>query len=97
MDIGQRRGYLSLKQRAAKQKTMFFCPVMRANGMEKNMMLAQGEGRRKRGRLRKRWMEERHTMSGMNLAELMDAAEDWDFGRKLITSIAMTHRDVSPR
>jgi len=67
---------MSLRQRAAKQKLMFFGHVMRANGIEKDMMLANGEGRRKRGHPMKRWMEEILTMSGMNLVELRDAVED---------------------
>jgi len=41
MEIGQARGDMSLRHRAAKQK--FFGHVMRANGMEKGMMLACGE------------------------------------------------------
>src|SRR6218665_1069352 len=70
MEIGHARGNMSamsLRQRAAKQKMMFFGHVMQANSMENEMMLACGEGRRKRGRSRKRWMKETHTMSGMNL------------------------------
>ena len=43
-----------------------------------DMMLACGEGRRKRSHPTKRWMEEKNTMSGLNLAELRDAVEDWD-------------------
>src|SRR6218665_1306310 len=54
--------------------------------------LACGEGRRKRGRPRKKWMEEIHAMSGMNLAELRDAVEDRDVWRKLTMSIARTLR-----
>ena len=56
------------------------------------MMLACGEGRR-----RKRWMEEIHTMSGMNLAERRDAAEDRDVWRKLTMAIARTQRADSAR
>ena len=43
-------------ERATRQKMMFFRHVMRADGVEKEIMLAYGEGRR--GRPRKRWMEE---------------------------------------
>jgi len=92
MEIRQARRVLSLRQRASKQKMMFFGHVMRANGMEKDVMLACDEGRRKRGRPRKKSMEEIHTMSGMNLAELRDAVEDRDVWRKLTLSIARTLR-----
>ena len=48
MEIGRARGDMSLRQRAAKQKMTFCGHVMRANSMEKDMMLTCGEGRRKR-------------------------------------------------
>jgi len=97
MKIRQARGDLSLRQREAKHKMMFFGHVMRANGMEKDMMLACGEERWKRGRPRKRWMEEIHTMLGMSLAELRDVAEDREVWRKLSMKIDRTHRADSTR
>ena len=39
MEIGQAKKVLSLRHWAAKQKMMLFGHVMRANGMEKDMML----------------------------------------------------------
>src|SRR6218665_3146553 len=44
-EIGHARGDMSLRQRAAKQKLVFFGQVTRANDMEKDMMLAYEEGR----------------------------------------------------
>ena len=82
MEIGHTRGDLSLRQRAAKQKMMFFCHVIRANGMETNMMLACREGRRKTGRPVKRRMEE--MMSGINLAELRGTVEDQDLCESIL-------------
>ena len=58
--------------------------------LEEDNMLACGEGRRER----KRWMEEIHTMSGMNLVELRDAVEDRGLWRRLVTRI---HRIDSTR
>src|ERR1700733_8022681 len=43
--IGQLRGNMSLRGRAARQKMRFFGHVMRADGLEKEMMLAQKEKR----------------------------------------------------
>jgi len=51
--------------------------VMRANILEKELMLTCGEGRRTR------WMEEIHTISGMDLAELRDAVEDRVLWRRM--------------
>ena len=50
---------------------------MRSDGLEKVMMLACGEGRRKmRGRPKRRWMDEIHEVTGMNLAELRDVRNE---------------------
>ena len=43
---------------------------MRSDGLEKGMMLACGDGRRRRGRPRRRWMDELHEVTGMKRAEL---------------------------
>jgi hypothetical protein len=37
-----------------RRKLSFFGHVMRSNGMEKEIMLANGEGKRKQGRSRKK-------------------------------------------
>ena len=44
--------------------------------MEKGMMLACGEGRRKRRRPRRRWMNEIHEVTGMKLVELRDVMKE---------------------
>ena len=46
---------------------------MRSDGLEKRMMLACGEGRRRRRRPRGRWSDKIHEVIGMKLAELRDA------------------------
>ena len=83
---------MSLGQRAARQKMAFFGHVMRANGLEKEMMLACGEGKRKRGRPRRRWMEEIHERTKMKLEELRDATEDRNTWRRFITAVAKVPR-----
>jgi len=45
MEIGHARGDISPRQRGAKHKMLFSGHVMHANGLEKEMMLACGEGR----------------------------------------------------
>ena len=66
----------TLQQTMLRAKLRFFGHVMRSNGMEKEMMLAFGEGGRKQGRPRKRWMDMIHETTGMNLAELRDMAAE---------------------
>src|SRR6218665_1315631 len=48
-EIGEMREGLSLLERATRQKMMRFEHVMRTNGLEKEMMLSCGDGRRRRG------------------------------------------------
>ena len=96
-EMGQLRGDLTLQQRAIRQKLMYFGHVMRAEGLEKEMMLACGEGRRSRGRPRTRWMEEIYRRTAMSLAQLRDAVrsrEDW---RKLVTTVARVQRTDGTR
>ena len=75
-EIGPLRGDMTLRQRAARQKTMNFGHVMTADGLEKQMMLSCGEGRRGRGRPRRRWMDEIHETMKMNLSEPREAMRD---------------------
>src|SRR6218665_3005237 len=48
--------YETLQQTALRRKLGFFGHVMRSDGLEKRMMLAHGDGRRRRGRPRREWM-----------------------------------------
>ena len=90
--IGQLRGNKSLRRRAARQKMRFFGHVMRADGLEKEMMLAHGEGKRKRGRPRRRWMEEIHKTTRMKLEKLKEATRDRERWRELLRMITRTQR-----
>ena len=96
-ELGKLRGDLTLQQRAIKQKMIYFGHVMRADGMEKRMMLASGEGRRRRGRPRKRWMEEIHRRTAMNLAQLRDATRSRGEWRKLVMTVARVPRTDGTR
>ena len=78
----------TLQQTVLRAKLRFFGHVMRSDGLEKEMMLAYGEGRRKQGRPRKKWMDEIHETTGMNLAELRDATADRRKWRGLIMMVA---------
>src|SRR6218665_2558056 len=86
---------MALRQRAANQKMLFFGHVVLENGLEKEMVLARGEGRRKRGCPMKRWMEEIHTMSGMDLAE--GSAEDRGLWRRMTMMIAIGFNESMAR
>jgi len=49
---------------------------MRSDGLEKRMMLAHGDGRRRRGRPRRKWMDKIPEETGMKLAELRDVTTE---------------------
>ena len=51
MEIGIEKE--TLQQTALRRKLGFFGHVMRSDGLEKGMMLAHGDGRRRRGRPRR--------------------------------------------
>src|ERR1043165_8784519 len=86
MDIGIEKEE-TLQQTVLRAK-LRFGHVMRSDGLEKDMMLAYGEGRRKQGRPRKKWMDEILETTGMNLAELRDATTDRRKWKGLIKTVA---------
>jgi hypothetical protein len=65
--------------------------------MEKEMMLANGEGKRKQGRPRKKRMDEIQERTEMSLEELRDATSDRKRWREVIMSIARAQRVESTR
>src|SRR6218665_93080 len=66
----------TLQQTALRRKLGFFGHLMRSDGLEKRMMPTFGDGRRRRGRLRRKWMDEIHEVTGMKLAELRDVTAE---------------------
>jgi len=61
------------------------------------MMLANGDGRRRRGRPRRKWMDEIHEVTGMKLAELRDVTTDRKQWRRMVKTAARTQRVDSTR
>ena len=61
---------------------------MRLEGLEKGMMLACREGRRMRGRSRRRWRDEIHEVTGMKLAEQRDMTTERKQRRRLAMMVA---------
>jgi hypothetical protein len=96
-ELGHLRGDMTLLQRIIKQKMMYFGHVMRADGLEKEMMLACGEGTRRRGRPRTRWMEDVHRKTTMNLAELRDKTQNRVEWRRLVVTVAKVPRTDGTR
>ena len=95
--MGQMRGKLTLQEKATRQKLMYFGHVMRTSGLEKEMMLGCGEGKRGRGRPRMRWMDEIHERTAMSLGELREAVRDRGEWRRFITTVARVLRTNGTR
>ena len=66
----------TLQQTATWRKLSYFGHVMRSNGLEKELMTACGEGRKRRGRPRRRWLDEVHEKSSMSLEQLREATRE---------------------
>src|SRR6218665_3942504 len=80
----------TLQQTALRRKLGFFGHVMRSDELEKRMMLAHGDGRMRRGRPRRKWMDEIHEVTGMKLAELRDVTTERKIWRKTVKTITRT-------
>ena len=52
-------------------KLRYFGHVVRANGLEKSIMVGMGDGQRRRGRPRLRWLDEIVAVTGKKLKDLM--------------------------
>ena len=69
-----------------KQKLSYFGHVIRADGLEKTIMLGMGEGKRRRGRPRMRWLDGVREMTGCGLGRLRELALDRGRWRKIVSN-----------
>src|SRR6218665_2295359 len=78
----------TLQQTVLRRKLGFFGHVMRSDGLEKGMMLAHADGTRRRGRPRRKWMDEIHEVTGLKLAGLRDVTTERKKWRRLVKTVA---------
>jgi len=82
----------TLQQTALRRKLGLFGHVMRSDGLEKGMMLAHGNGRRRRGRPRRKWMDEIREVTGMKMVELRDVTTERKQWRRMVKRVARAPR-----
>jgi len=77
-------GGTGLHQKVLQQKLSFFGHVVRSEGLERDVMLGMGEGRRGAGRPRRRWIDELREQTRLNTQQLHDAARDRIGWRRMV-------------
>ena len=70
-------------------------PMQRVNSLEKTLMLGGIAGRRRRGRQRKRWLDDITDLMDVNLGELRELVMDREAWRAAIHGIAKSRTRLS--
>ena len=73
------------------QKLRYFGHIMRSDGLEKAIMVGMGDGKRKRGRPRLRWMDGVQELTGLGLGQLKEEVRQRDSWRASINRIGRGH------
>ena len=77
----------SLLDKTIQLKLQYFGHIVRGGGLESRIMLGMGEGKRKRGRPKTRWLDGITSSTGISLQELKDAARDRTGWKSLIMRV----------
>ena len=70
-----------------KQQLSYFGHVVRAEGMEKELVMGKVEGSRRRGRQRTRWLDSMTKMVGLSLGDMVRITEDRVQWRRLVHEV----------
>ena len=84
----------SLEGLMVKLKLQYFGHLMRTDLLEKSLMLRKIEGRRRKGRQRRRWMEGIINAMNMNLGKLQEMVRDNEAWHAAVHGVAKSGTEL---